>query len=84
MGVQFNGELIGRKVTVLKSKNKANEGIAGEITNETMNTITIKTKKGEKVMAKDQSVFGIMDNGNLIGIEGALLKRRPEDRVKMQ
>lgn len=75
-------ELIGIKVRVLKSKNKTNKDVEGEIIDETMNTLKIRTNKGEKIMLKDQNVFGIMKEGKMIEVEGKLLRKKPEERVK--
>lgn len=48
------GRLIGEKIKIKKSSNRCLVGIEGEIIDETKNTITIKTKNGEKKILKNQ------------------------------
>lgn len=76
-------EFVGLVVEVVWSKNPDAVGIVGHIIDETRNTITIKTRKGSKSLAKDTCTFLFtMPNGDKIKVEGHRLVGRPEDRVK--
>lgn len=50
----------------------------GKIIDETKNTVTIKTNKGEKKILKTNAKIEI--NGTLM--DGKKLTKRPEDRIK--
>ncbi|MCK5342877.1 MAG: ribonuclease P protein subunit [Candidatus Heimdallarchaeota archaeon] len=54
----------------------------GEILNESKNTIRISTKKGVKIIPKDQAIIQIQINDQKINIHGNQLKGRHEDRIK--
>ena len=64
--------LIGKKIMVEKSHLK------GKVINETKQTLTIKTQKGEKKVIKTQHSFII----NGAKVEGQELLGRPEERIK--
>ena len=68
-------ELIGKKVEIIKSKNKSNIGLKGKITDETKNTITLDN---EKKLIKNNITMKI--DGKIL--EGSDLVFRPEDRIK--
>ncbi|MEM0372658.1 MAG: ribonuclease P protein subunit, partial [archaeon] len=53
------GELIGETAEVTKSPQREQIGISGVIVDETLKTITIETKKGEKKVAKAGAEFAI-------------------------
>lgn len=46
--------LIGSKIKIVESSNKQLEGMKGIVTDETKNTVTIKTSKGIKKLIKSQ------------------------------
>jgi ribonuclease P protein subunit POP4 len=75
-------ELIGLHTRIADSKNKANIGLAGKIINETKKTIIIKTKKGKKMVFKNNVKLEFELNEKRITVDGSLLIGRPEDRVK--
>jgi len=68
------GEWIGVDTTVHYN----NKTFKGKIIDETKNTLTIKTKQGEKKILKTNANFEI--NGKLV--EGKKVTKRPEDRIK--
>ncbi|MBW2965394.1 ribonuclease P protein subunit [Candidatus Woesearchaeota archaeon] len=70
--------LIGEALIVTDAKNPSLIGITGTATDETKNTITIKTKNGDKKIIKDQAVI---KTGNII-IDGKQLTGRIEARIK--
>lgn len=75
-------ELIGMKACVVESTNPSNIGIEGAVADETKSTITIKTTKGMKKMIKNQNKFKFEENGKTFLIDGKLLEKRPEERIK--
>jgi len=76
-------ELIGTYIKITESKNKDNQNIEGIITDETKNTITIKTKDKTKKIIKDQIISMIQENkGKKTKITGKQIQARPEERIK--
>jgi ribonuclease P protein subunit POP4 len=68
-------ELIGKKIKVVDSKNKSLVGMTGNVIEETKNTITLSN---EKKLLKSHVTLEI---GKEI-IEGKMLQKKPEDRIK--
>lgn len=75
-------ELIGSHITIIDSKNKSLINIDGMVVDETRNTITIKTNKGEKKLIKNSIKIEMLVDNKMIGIDGKKLVGRPEDRIK--
>lgn len=76
-------ELTGLEAVVVECSNSSSAGISGRVVDETRNTITIDTPKGEKSLAKEQCVFSFaLPSGEHVRVEGSLLVGRPEDRIK--
>jgi ribonuclease P protein subunit POP4 len=75
-------ELIGLPVKVAESSDASKVGIAGKVVDETFNTLTIRTNKGEKVLPKDECVFSFIYKGKDVFVDGKMLLSRPEDRIK--
>lgn len=76
-------ELIGLKVKVKNSTNKDQMSLKGKVVDETYNTLKIETKKGEKVIPKNTTIFIFtLPNGTKVQVDGKLLVARPEDRIK--
>lgn len=78
----LKGELIGLEVLVADSRNRCNTGIKGRVVDETKNTLTIETRKGEKKLLKAQNKFIFKINKKKVAVEGKLLQGRPEERIK--
>lgn len=76
------GELIGRKTEVKNSTDKGKIGIKGKVVNETLNTITIETEKGEKKIPKKTTTFKFKKDNKEIKVKGKEIRYRPEDRIK--
>ena len=72
----MNIELIGKKVEV--------QGINGIIVDETKYLITIKTKKGNKMIQKNQATFRVWNGEVSHYIEGKMLEERPEERITLR
>lgn len=76
-------ELIGLKARVVKSKQPSYKGIRGIIVDENRNTLVIRHKNRDKVVAKNISVFHFtLPDGTILEIDGSAILGRPEDRVK--
>lgn len=76
-------ELIGLKAKVAESANPSQAGAEGTVTDESRQTLTIKTSKGERSFAKDQCVFIFtLPGGERVRVDGKILVARPEDRIK--
>ena len=75
-------ELIGLKVTVIRSSNPLYVGIKGNIVDETKNMLIIDDDSKEKRLPKDNVVYVFtMPNGKLIELDGKRLVGRPADRT---
>lgn len=76
-------ELIGLEVEIKESKNPSQVGLKGRVISETYSTLEIETKKGEKVIPKDITIFIFkLPNGTKVQVDGKVLIGRPEDRIK--
>lgn len=73
-------ELIGLEVEVEKHSDEAVEGLKGTVVDETRNMLVID---GKKVSKKD-GVFIFELEKSKVRIDGELIHKRPEDRVKMR
>jgi ribonuclease P protein subunit POP4 len=75
-------ELIGMNVEIINSSDNGHVGFTGQIVDETKNTLTIKTSKGDKMIQKNGLVMktGLKDSDVII--LGSHIKFRPEDRIK--
>lgn len=82
-GKIFHQELIGADCEIISAKNASLKGMKGKITDETKNTITIKTAKGEKKLIKNQVTIMAEINGKKTRIEPEEIASRPEDRAKV-
>ncbi len=79
------GEFIGRNIEIIRSKNRANLGLKGKITDETKNTLQIKTEKGEKkTLIKKNITFKMKTNNNEVIIKGEEIQAAPEERIKLR
>ncbi len=73
---------IGLMVEVVDSPNEFEVGIAGEVVDETQNTLKIMTKKGLKVVAKRRRTFRVWYKGKIMRVKGDLIAFKPEERIK--
>lgn len=65
---------------VVRANNKSLEGMSGQVTDETRNTLMLTTEKGKKTLIKDQIMIRI----NNRTIDGKKLTGRIEERLKNQ
>lgn len=79
----ISSEFIGTEAKVAKSRHQGYVGISGRIIDETRNTFVILHKGERKRIIKDSAVFNFkFSDGTIVEIDGKLLMRRPEDRLK--
>ena len=79
----ISSEFIGTEAKVAKSRHQGYVGISGRIIDETRNTFVILHKGERKRIIKDSTVFNFkFSDGTIVEIDGKLLVRRPEDRLK--
>ncbi len=71
-------EILGHAVSVIEANNPSIKGMAGLIVEETLRSLLLSTKKGEKRVLKRGLLLKI---GEAI-VNGDELLRRPEDRIK--
>jgi ribonuclease P protein subunit POP4 len=76
-------EFIGLKAKVVKSSNTCHVGISGKVIDETRNTLVIRHKNEDKIIAKETAVFQFtLHDGTVVEVEGNVIVGRPEDRMK--
>ena len=76
-------ELIGLNAEVSKSLNPLKIGIKGKVMDETQQTLTIRTKKGDKKVLKSISNFIFKANKESFNVKGIKLVKIPWERVKL-
>ena len=74
-------ELIGLSVVVSAATDPGLVGVRGVVTDETRNTLTVETAKGEKRVPKHGVSFTFEVQGG-VRVDGDDLLFRPEDRIK--
>ncbi len=78
-------ELIGLRVDIVDSLNKFHVGIKGLVVDETKNLLIIETEKGiKKVQKKGTDFIFTIPNGKKVKVNGAIITKRPEERVKLK
>lgn len=75
-------ELIGLKARVLKSLDKKQQGIYGDVIDETKNTLVIETKHGVKIIVKKTSVFRFYSDKSAFKVDGKEINFRPYERIE--
>ncbi|MEK9635109.1 MAG: ribonuclease P protein subunit [Candidatus Woesearchaeota archaeon] len=76
-------ELIGLNVEIASSLNPLNNGINGKVVDESQQTITIRTNKGDKKVLKSISNFIFKSKNNSFKVKGLKIIKRPWERVKI-
>ncbi|MCD4740384.1 ribonuclease P protein subunit [archaeon] len=74
--------IIGLKCEITNSSQRNIVGLKGKIIDETLNTITIETKNGEKQIQKKTTTFQIHFPTETIEIKGTTLTQRPHERLR--
>jgi len=75
-------ELIGLSMQIVDAQNKSLVGLAGEIVDETKNTLVIETTHGEKKILKKGARFLLHLPTTDVIVDGNVLLGRPEERIK--
>ncbi len=81
MNIMFH-ELIGLRISVVKSSEDSLIGLSGEVVDETKNTLRVKTKNGLKIIQKSIVTLKIeLVDGSFVTVDGRKISYRPEDRI---
>lgn len=80
----INHELIGLEAQILQSTNKALIGLSGKIVDETKSMLLIETSHGEKMIPKSHSKWQFKLNNQEFILDGNMITKRPEDRIKVK
>ncbi len=75
-------ELIGLTVKVVKSHDASQVGIHGTVIDETKNTLLIRTKEGDKRVAKDISTFKFKYGKKSFVVDGIEINFRSYERIE--
>ena len=75
-------ELIGLEVEVHESKNKSLIGLKGKVIDETKNMLEVETQHGAKSIIKDQAILDFKVENKTLRVDGSILTKRPEERIK--
>ncbi len=75
-------KLIGREIEIENHPDPTIKGLRGKVIDETMNTLVIRTPKGDKIIFKKGSLIRIYLHDYTIKVYGDSLVGRPEERVK--
>jgi len=74
-------ELIGLTAKVSKSLNPISTRISGKIIDETQQTLTFQTKKGNKKIMKRISTFVFNVGNKKVEVKGSVITKRPWERI---
>ena len=75
-------EWIGLRVKVSRSTDPTIQGLEGVVRDETMNTFTIEANGKLRQVQKQRTTFQAELPIEKVEVDGALIRFRPEDRVK--
>ena len=76
-------EWIGLHVTVKACPDPGLKGLLGIVRDETRNTLLIEARDRLVMVPKDSALFvATLPTGEIVPVQGPLLKYRPEERVK--
>lgn len=79
-----NHELIGLHASVIESTNSETVGISGYVCDETKHMLTLQTAGGVKILPKQHNKWRFTLSGQDIIIDGNIITKRPEDRIKVK
>ncbi|MBT4540318.1 ribonuclease P protein subunit [Candidatus Woesearchaeota archaeon] len=78
----LRSEWIGLNVKIIKSTNKTLDGIEGKVVDETKHAFILQNMNTKKRVLKSHCFFQVtLDNKQFV-VEGKMLEKRPEDRIK--
>lgn len=79
-----NHELVGLDAQILESTNRAVVGLSGKIIDETKSMLVIDTKRGTKMIPKQHNKWKFTLGDQDFAVDGAVISKRPEDRIKVK
>jgi ribonuclease P protein subunit POP4 len=75
-------EILGLPVEVVQAANPAQQGMAGQIMDETRNMLVIGTPRGRKRVEKAHATFRLtLPSGMVVDVSGSALVSQPEKRI---
>ena len=77
-----SAEWIGLDVKIKSSTNTSLTGVVGKVVDETRNTFTILSGKRKKKVLKNTCIFEVQLNNMVYIVDGKMLEKRPEERIK--
>ena len=77
-------EMIGMQTEIIKSTNPQFNNIKGRIIDETKSTFILSTTNGRKKFPKQQNQWEFQLNGAKISLNGRMISKKPEDRIRMK
>ena len=81
MNIMFH-ELIGLRISVVKSSEYSLIGLSGEVVDETQYTLKVKINNGLKIIPKSIVTLRIeLVDGTFATVDGSKISYRPEDRI---
>jgi ribonuclease P protein subunit POP4 len=75
-------ELIGLRARIIWSLDRRQKGIAGNVVDETKNTIVMETTEGKRSFIKRISRFRFYTPDGSFVVEGKEIDFRPDDRIE--
>ncbi|MFH1409838.1 MAG: ribonuclease P protein subunit [Nanoarchaeota archaeon] len=75
-------EFTGKMMEVVQAKNASLVGISGRVQEETLHSFILKTAHGLKRVLKKDASFKVCIDGKNIVVDGSVLEKRPEDRIR--
>ena len=74
-----------RQYFIYGSTNKFHINIRGLVVDETKNLLVIETEKGiKKIQKKGTDFIFIIPDGKRVKVDGTIIAKRPEERVKLK
>jgi ribonuclease P protein subunit POP4 len=77
-------EIVGLETEIIESSNQQVIGLNGTVVDETKSMFTINTKEGLKKIPKKLNKWKFFFNKTTAEIDGNLLVKRPEDRLRVK
>ena len=74
-------ELIGLRTKITNSSNTHYVGLTGTIIDETKSMFILNTKKGNKMISKNQNTWKLIFGKNEFDLHGSLIEKRSFDRL---
>jgi len=81
-------EMIGKNIKIISSTNKTLVGVEGKVVDETKHSfvldVMVSNEKQRKQVMKKTIVFQLQINNEIYQVDGKMLEKRPEDRIKIK